>query len=280
MMKKEKERDKKEGNMRVCTLASSSKGNCTVIWNDKEAILIDCGISRTRIEEELRVLGIDPNSIIALLITHEHADHVCGAKLLLKKYSNIKTYIYQPACPVIMEKLSVDSDRVLLFGEGVFQVGQFMVESFPLYHDAAACVGYSIYEGEQKMSILTDSGIITKELLGHLYGSKLVILESNYEESMLWSNPEYPIHLKQRIDGKFGHLSNVWASRAVVDLVCHGVKQVVLAHLSEKNNTPELAKEKSVQECAKNGLQEGVHYLLDVAPAHTLSNIYHLKSKK
>lgn len=266
--------------MRVCTLASSSKGNCTVVWNEDQAILIDCGIARTRIEEELQILGIDPQKIVALLITHEHSDHICGAKLLLKKYTNIKVYAYHPASQLLLTKLGIDGSRMVVFQDSPFAVGQFFVESFPLYHDAIACVGYNVYENTQKMSILTDSGILTKELMEKLYGSKLVILESNYEEKILWSNPEYPIHLKQRIDGKFGHLSNVWASRAVADLVSHGVKQVVLAHLSEKNNTPEIAKAKSVEECTKCALVEGVHYLLDVAPAHTMSNIYHLKSKK
>lgn len=265
--------------MRVCTLASSSKGNCTVIWNEEQAILIDCGINRTRIEAELQLLGIDANKIIGLLITHEHSDHICGAKLLLKKYKNIKVYVCHAVKDLMRDKLSVQEDRIVAYESATFQVGDFRVQSFPLYHDALACVGYSVYENDQKMSILTDSGIVTPELMQQLYASKLVILESNYEESLLWSNPEYPMHLKQRIDGKFGHLSNVWASRAVADLVSHGVKQVVLAHLSEKNNTPDIAKERSVKECAKYGFQLGVHYLLDVAPAHTLGNIYHLKSK-
>lgn len=266
--------------MRVCTLASSSKGNCTVVWNESQTILIDCGIARTRVEEELTTLGIDPHTIDALLITHEHSDHICGAKMLLKKYPNIKVFVYQPAYDMLLSKLEISEDRVLPFSNAGFMIGQFRVESFPLYHDAVACVGYSIFEGDQKMSILTDSGVITKDLLMRLYGSKLVILESNYEESMLWSNPEYPLPLKQRIDGKFGHLSNVWASHAVADLVVHGVKQLVLAHLSEKNNTPELAKSKSLAECEKLGFVERVHYLLDVAPAHAPSNIYHLHIKK
>lgn len=266
--------------MRVCTLASSSKGNCTVVWNERQTILIDCGINRTRIEDELAMLGIDPHNISALLITHEHSDHIAGAKLLLKKYQNIKVFVYQPAYQVILSKLEVSPDRVIPFSNTGFMIGDFRIESFPLYHDAVACVGYSIYEGDQKMSILTDSGVLTERLLSCLYGSKLVILESNYEESMLWGNPEYPMHLKQRIDGKFGHLSNVWASRAVADLVAHGVKQIVLAHLSEKNNRPELAKAKSVAECEKLGYRENVHYLLDVAPAHAPSNIYHLHIKK
>ncbi len=266
--------------MRVCTLASSSKGNCTVVWNDSTCLLIDCGICCSQLEEKLQYLSIDPHSVQALLITHEHSDHISGAKNFLKKYPTVHVYVYQPAYTTIVQKLdTIASDRILPFCKAGFMIGSLLIESFPVFHDAVACVGYSIYEGDQKMSILTDSGIITKDLLMRLYGSKLVILESNYDETMLWNNPEYPTYLKARIDSEHGHLSNEWASHAVCDLVEHGVKQIVLAHLSEKNNTPELAKSFSVKECEKKGFIENVHYLLDVAPASTLSSIYYLHKK-
>lgn len=266
--------------MRVCTLASSSKGNCCVVWNDDSALLIDCGIAYTHAVQRLHLLGVSMDQIKGVLITHEHSDHICGLKNLLKKYPHIMCYVYQPAYAVMLSKLEgIEENRILPFSQAGFVVGGYRVESFPVYHDAVACVGYSIYEGDQKMSILTDSGVMTKDLLMRLYGSKLVILESNYDYDMLWANPEYPTILKQRIDGEFGHLDNRWASHAVADLVDHGVRQIVLAHLSEKNNTPEIARKESEYACEQKGYVAGVHYLLDVAPAHHPSNIYHLRAK-
>ncbi len=262
--------------MKVCMLASSSKGNCTVVWNDRYAILIDCGIAMRDVEERLNILGIDPKMVVAILVTHEHSDHIKGISSFVRKYRP-KVYIHADGVDATIPKIGkIDTNLVVEYFSD-FALYDFDIHPFKIPHDASNCVGYTIREFDRQISILTDIGYTTSDILSNVYGSTLVILEANYDEKMLRVSTKYPMALKSRISGKFGHLSNKDSADAICDLACHGVKQILLAHLSEENNTPDLCYDSVCEMVRSQGVIPGENIMIDVAPAHRISTIFSLK---
>ena len=264
--------------MKIINLGSGSKGNCTLVTSNNTIILIDAGLSVAEIETKLDYLKVDPANIDGILVTHEHIDHVKSVGKLSKKYE-IPVYLH------ILEKdclLSKDKDLlpylVKVFDDNDFYVGDFTICSFKLSHDANLCLGYSIYSDGAKFSIATDLGYCPKQIVEKLKGSNVVLLEANHDENLLANNPKYPIILKRRILSNKGHLSNI-ASAEVISQLVGGTSQVILGHLSEENNNPNLAYNTIKKYLAQKGIEEGKHIFIDVAYQHQLSNIFEIKNK-
>lgn len=221
----------------VNVLASGSKGNSTLIIVDDTAVLIDAGISCRRMVAGLRECHLEPQDVSAVLITHEHIDHVKGLPVFSKKYdvplyANEKTWMYMRERSVIKK----ESIRVL---PKKFVIGNIAIEPFKLSHDAANPVGYTIRSGKEKCTYLTDTGYVTPAAREAASDSSVLVLEANHDEEML-RNGFYPPELQRRILGKKGHLSNVAAGELLAELA-HLPEVVILAHLSEQNNLPSVA---------------------------------------
>lgn len=262
--------------MKVCTLASSSKGNSTLIYSNNTAILIDCGISLSELTLKLELIGVDISRINAILITHEHSDHIKGLPLLIKKY-NIPCFCYEKCLPILFQKLkTVKYENLIRFNDIPFQIGDFKIQAFEVPHDSVACVGFNIFDSKNKVSIATDLGNFNDEILSYLFNSKLVILEANHDIEKLKANPHYSYALKNRILSDHGHLNNIDCAKIISRLAENNVKQVVLAHLSEENNTPDLCFNCICDYLNSMGVVVGVNINIDIASPSKVGPIFSL----
>lgn len=229
--------------MKVCLLASGSSGNCTLIASTDTAILIDAGISTTQTVERLKMINIDPKSIAALLITHEHIDHCREAGSLS----------HELGCPIYTNERTRNAidgylkgnEEIRLFKAGeafeAFSIKAFFIQPFRIFHDAVDPCGFTVSDGRMKLGLATDLGAVTDPVKQHLTDCDIVILEANHDLSMLL-NGGYPWDLKQRIRSEVGHLSNDACGKALAEIAKAGrLKKAFLAHLSANNNTLELA---------------------------------------
>lgn len=262
--------------MKICTLASSSKGNSILVFTDKTRILIDVGITYSELSAKLEKLGFSCADITAVVITHEHSDHIKGVGTLMRK-NGTHVYVHANGYEALLKRVGkVKEEDVVQFFDQDFMIGDLVLTPFRLSHDASCCVGYSITDGRNKMTMATDLGVFTADLVQYFEGSKLVVLESNHDVEMLMHNEKYSFLLKNRILGKNGHLSNKTASQIVEKLAHMGVKQVVLAHLSEENNTPEICYNETYNYLASKGIQVGVHINIDIADPYKIGTLYNL----
>ena len=266
--------------MKITTLASGSKGNCTLVQTDKTNILIDAGISLQEIENKLNYLGVDPHSISGILVTHEHGDHIKSVGAFSRKY-NAKIYASSDEWGVLLNKIGkVDVENRMSFVQNEFILNDIGVRAFELSHDSHTCYGYSIFNNGNKFSIATDLGYAPKNVITNLAGSELIVLEANHDEKMLLNNPNYSISLKKRILSNSGHLNNNATSEVIEKLLNYNLKQVVLGHLSEENNTPALAYSQIKSNLASHGIEEGKHIFIDVSTQHDIGHTFVLKDKK
>lgn len=225
--------------MEFCSLTSGSSGNCLFIREGTTKILIDCGLSGKKTAELLSEIGEDINNINAVLVTHEHSDHISGVGVLSRKY-NIPVYIKQ--------ETYYNSDKPmnnLNFFETDFEIGNLKIHSFKTSHDAVNPVGYVLSSGTSKMCILTDTGVVTREMYSNFKDCNFAFVESNHDVDILRANPNYSYPLKQRILSDKGHLSNKMCADIVCSMVSDGISTIMLGHLSNENNTPEIAYETS-----------------------------------
>ena len=227
--------------LRFSPLFSGSSGNATYVGCDDGQILVDAGLSGTRITQELQRVGVNPGQLDAILVTHEHSDHIKGIGILSRKY-DLPVYASEGTWRAMESKIgamAAKNMRVIVPGED-FYIGSIDVTPFPTPHDAAQPVGYTFELSGAKLAIATDLGSVRDSWLKYIIGADAVILESNYDPGMLESGP-YPYELQRRIRGKHGHLSNDDAGEVAAELVRAGAKQIILGHLSKENNYPELA---------------------------------------
>ncbi len=255
---------------RYCALFSGSKGNCTYIGTADSGILVDVGVSAKRIKEALQARDIAPESIKGVCITHEHSDHIAGLRVLSKQ-CGWTVYASKGTLLALTENgcISECSDLVPLDVKPV-TIGEMQVLPFHTPHDARESMGFCVeLPDERKIAVATDMGTMRQEVQNLLAGCDLVHIESNHDISML-KNGAYPLYLKERILSANGHLSNAMCAVTVSALAAAGVSRFTLAHLSEQNNTPALALTAARDALAREGLQDGVDYLLEVAgPAST-----------
>ena len=221
------------------TLASGSLGNAALVSCGDTHILLDAGVSAKRITAGLAALGVKPGQLSAILLTHEHSDHVSGLRVLTKK-AGAPIYATRLTCEEWYRKNRCDQVRDLFqpqeAGTGV-QIGSLWAESFPAPHDAACSVGYSIAGEGGRMVLCTDLGYVTDEVRRAVEGCDLLVCETNHDVDWVKSGP-YTYYLKQRILGNYGHLSNEAGAELAAFAVENGTKTVVLDHLSQTNNTP------------------------------------------
>lgn len=260
--------------MFFCSLASGSSGNCHLINDGENSILIDAGLSGVRIENKLKEIDIDPKSLIAILVSHEHSDHICGVGVLSRRY-NIPIYANKGTWDGMDTKIGeIREDNTKYFNSaGEFNIKDFNIRPYDISHDANEPVGFSIEKDNIKISIVTDLGHIDKNIIEQVGDSDLVVLESNHDEEMLKVG-RYSYYLKRRILSDVGHLSNEAAGNAIIDLVEKNVRSILLAHLSRENNFPELAVAtvKNILDDRKIIIGEDVD--LDLAHRDKVSNIY------
>jgi len=223
--------------MRFASLASGSSGNSFIIEKNNDLILIDAGISAKQIIDRTIELGLNPNNIKSVFITHEHTDHIRGLDVLYKK---IKPNIFLTKKTFFNSNIKLDkSDVNFIKNEEVINTDGFEVTSFPKHHDAADPVSYSI-TGSRTISVLTDIGKPCQNVVDFVKTSDSIILESNHDEYML-NNGRYPFILKKRILSDKGHLSNTQAGLLSLEHANQNLNNLVLAHLSLSNNTEKLA---------------------------------------
>ncbi len=221
--------------LKFCALASGSKGNCCYVSDGTTDILIDMGISATRVEKCLGVLGVNPDTA-RILITHSHSDHINGLKVFCKNHPTAKVICQQESINAVARA----EDITPLVAKRSFLVGGMSVTALPVSHDVP-CFGYVITSGNSRIAVVTDIGKVSTEQLNALSSCNIVMLEANHDIDKLNANPRYSAMLKARILSSHGHLSNVDCAAACAYLAGNGVKNFVLAHLSEENNDPELA---------------------------------------
>jgi len=252
---------------RFCNLFSSSKGNCTYLAGGGTAVLVDVGVSYRALMGALASQGLSVGDLKAVLITHEHTDHIKGLPMLLKRLG-LPVYASAGTLEHLCAQGLVPPGTILAEMCGTMQVGDLQVNAFPIPHDARDPVGFRfLMPDERSVAIATDLGHITDEVRRQITGCDLVMLESNYDPGML-AVSRYPYSLKRRIKGSHGHLSNNACAKEIIRLVQLGTTRLVLGHLSEQNNLPALAYETGRASLTAGGMKEQIDYILKVAPAH------------
>lgn len=227
--------------IRFCLLASGSKGNAIYIQNGKRALLVDCGISGVELMRRLEAAGLAPESIEAVVLTHEHRDHSSGAGIMGRKLrvpvlATDATFTAAPGLGKVRR-------RAIKAGSA-FEAAGLSITPFSTPHDAADPVGLVFSQGACRLGLCTDLGWATRLVCARLAGCQGLILESNHDPRQLADGP-YPEWLKQRVRSRHGHLSNAQGAELLRSLHHPDLEQVVLAHLSETNNTPDLAERES-----------------------------------
>jgi len=260
------------------TLASGSTGNAALVSCGDTHILLDAGISAKRITAGLAELGVKPHQLSAILLTHEHGDHVSGLRVLSKK-AGAPIYATRPTLWEWYKRNQCDEVRELFrpqeAGTGV-QIGALWAESFPTPHDAAGSVGWSIASASGRMVLCTDLGHVTEEVRQAVAGCDLLVCEANHDAGWVRSGP-YPYYLKQRILGDYGHLSNEAGAELAAFAVEYGTKQVILAHLSQQNTPPVRAYETAARRLLAMGCNPERDISLMVAPRDQVGPVCCLK---
>ena len=227
--------------MRFIPLASGSQGNAALVEIDGTRLLIDAGLSSKELEARLACCEVDPTGVDAVLLSHEHQDHSRGAERFSKLHGvpvacTAKTLAALDVSPVHV------AEWWALPETGITEIGPVRVESFPVPHDARRPVGFVLHGDGMRVGVALDLGHATTLVRERLRGCEILMVESNYDEDMLRDGP-YPWHLKQRVSGGYGHLSNRETAALLRDVVKPSCRAVILAHLSEKNNTQALARQ-------------------------------------
>ncbi|MCG2761397.1 MAG: MBL fold metallo-hydrolase [Candidatus Delongbacteria bacterium] len=222
--------------MKISILSSGSDGNSTLIQSPGGSILIDSGLSGKRLMERLDAVEADVQSIMSIIITHDHRDHIDGAGIIARKLK-IPVYIHEDNFHTSEAKF--EKCEIKFIGNE-FTIGDFTILPFPVSHDGTANFAYSIISGGKKISDLREIGVITGMVKHRIKDSDLLVLESNHDLKMLHDG-HYPWYLKQRIAGNRGHLSNLSAGNLISELNDFRLKNLILAHLSKENNDPNLA---------------------------------------
>lgn len=256
--------------MRCCVLGSGSRGNATFISAGNTSILIDAGLSGLEVRRRLAAIGEDFSKLTAILVTHEHRDHISGVPVLSRKgrlpvFANAATY------------KSAGSNLNGIFAFREFDTGvsfcfqELEIHPFSISHDTADPVGFVVSDGRVSCGYCTDIGMVSSLVRHRLAGCQGLVLESNHDLEILKNGP-YPPFLKQRVRGKQGHLANDDAALLVRELVRHGLRQVVLAHLSEINNRPEIALA-TVNRLLDNGGETAERPLVTLASQDRVSEV-------
>lgn len=229
--------------MKIHILSSSSKGNITYIDCGEYKILIDVGLSMKKIEEKLNELNTSLSEINAILITHEHSDHIMGLNVILRKY-NIKTYINKKSFLTVESKFeNVDRNLFEFIEEEEIRIGDIDIRSVKVSHDASNCFSYILNYNNYKFTYITDTGYVNNVLKEAMLNSNAIAIESNYDYEMLMLG-SYPPVIKNRINGKKGHLSNEDCIKVLLNTYSNNLEKIYVLHISQENNSVSKVKDK------------------------------------
>lgn len=259
--------------MKVATLASGSSGNAIFIESGQEKILVDAGLSGKSIQKALENINVKPEELSAILVSHEHIDHVKGIGVLSRRFK-LPIYATELTWAAMAPKIGQVSESLCCYIETDkrLEFGSMSVEFFASNHDAADPIGFNFYEEDRQLGLVTDIGAISNKVESVLQGADCLILEANHDEEMLKMG-SYPWLLKKRIMSDRGHLSNEAAGKSLINLSCGKKQKVLLAHLSEENNLPELAKLTVANLLAEAGIVLGRDLELSIAPRFSPSEV-------
>ncbi len=258
-----------------CPLFSGSGGNAIYVSAGDTRILIDAGMPGRVVENALRSIDVLPETLTAIAITHEHTDHTKGAGILSRKY-HIPIYANERTFEAMYKTVGEIprwDRRYFETGED-FYINDLALLPFPISHDAAEPVGYRIFCGGASVAVATDMGKMTRRVFDALCGTQVMVLESNYDPTLLMQNERYPLHLKQRIRSTLGHLSNEDSAKCLLALHREGLQHVLLGHLSEHNNTPELALSTAVEALQQAGVCVNEDITVDIAWRDRVSRMF------
>jgi len=242
-------------------LGSGSRGNSTLVRTGRSAILIDAGLSARQMALRLESVGQDPCSIEAILLTHDHADHVWGRRVFHKRYPTL-LLANEATLNAAVRILGDLKDAEPFRNSRPFTIGDFRIAGFPVPHDAAAPVGFVLEAEGIRIGYTTDLGHVSRTVTRRLTGCEIIVLESNHDRTMLWEGP-YTRMTKERIDSPRGHLSNEHAARALPKIIGADTAHLVLAHISQTNNKRRLARtvaEEALCESGLNGVSVSVAF--------------------
>ena len=240
--------------LNFCSLSSGSSGNCYYIGNEFHGILIDAGISATSIRKFLKDMGISMQTIMGVLISHNHSDHIRGLEALTRKNSLPAFTTNKIWKSILSPRLEISTDCIREISlQQKFHLAGFDIEAFPVCHDAPETIGFLISAGDKKITIVTDLGNICPTAAPYIKEANLLVIESNYDEQML-VNGGYPRYLKIRIQSDHGHLGNHQTSVFLADNFTDKISNICLAHLSKNNNTPEIAFQTLTQTFINKGI--------------------------
>ncbi len=261
-----------------CSLSSGSSGNATYIAAGDTRILIDAGLSGKTVAGGLTDIGVLPESLSAILVTHEHIDHIKGVGVLSRKYripvyANERTWEKMAR---IVGEIPVGLRRVFET-ENDFYVNDLGIRPIAITHDTVEPVAFRVYAGGRSVAVATDMGAVPKRVIKQLAGVDLLLMESNHDIEMLRRNERYSESLKRRILGNHGHLSNDSCAIALMELYESGVRHALLGHLSQDNNTPELAMQTVSNALSDHGLKPGQDVFLEMTWRDRPSGFYTLE---
>ena len=253
---------------KIVPLFSSSKGNSYYIQGNSSAILVDAGRNLKQLELAMAANEISMKNVRAVFVTHEHTDHISALKVMLKRY-DIPLYASRGTLEYLTNYDKVPVTAKLQVIEDTVETDDFRIQRVQTSHDAAEPCGYHIVTPDgRRLSIVTDTGVLTGDAKAAISRSHLTVIESNHDVDMLRGG-EYPYILKKRILSDSGHLSNAACAEALPDFVGAGLTRIILGHLSEENNTPHLAVSEATESLSRAGMLLNADYTLDVAPVVT-----------
>ncbi|MEG1458036.1 MAG: MBL fold metallo-hydrolase [Acetivibrio sp.] len=261
--------------MNFCSIASGSSGNCIYVGNKDTGILVDAGISKKRITEGLSSMDVNPEKLDAIVVTHEHSDHICGLGVFTRKYK-VPIYGTKETIESIRNIKSMGALDETLFHEikedCSFLVNDIVVHPFSIPHDAANPVSYTFSSNGEKIGVATDLGTYNASIISNLEECQILLLEANHDINMLQVG-SYPYSLKRRILSDTGHLSNDNSGKLLSKIFSDRLKYIFLGHLSKENNYPELAYETVKCELLESGITKNREYTMQVAKRDTPSEL-------
>ncbi|GAB4239709.1 MAG: MBL fold metallo-hydrolase [Candidatus Methylacidiphilales bacterium] len=258
--------------LRVTILGSGSGGNCALVESGTTRLLVDAGFSGKQIVERLLALGIDPQTLAGVLLTHEHGDHVVGLPGLTRRYG-LPIYCNRLTRQAVQTGIKATVDWKLFQTGTTFSIGALSIESFPVPHDAYDPVGFVIQGGGRTAGFLTDLGYATHAVIERVRQAEILVLEANHDPELLRADPKRPWAVKQRILARHGHLSNAAAAEVAGEVVTERLRHLFLGHLSEDCNSPELAETCVARKLAERGAD---HVCLHRTSQHTFSAPVHV----
>ncbi len=265
--------------MQFISFSSGSSGNCYLLKTEHNMLLLDAGLSPRKVKQYLSDYGLSLSDADAILITHDHTDHIKGAGLMSEEYQ-LPVYateaVHEGMCRnyCMSHKVPVPLRRFVR-KDTTFELGDFRITPFDVPHDSSDCVGYLIEADGVAFCIITDAGHVTDVIRQFVARANYLVLEANHDVDMLNMGP-YPAHLKGRIKGDRGHLSNEAGARLVAEHATTGLRHLWLCHLSEENNHPELVRKTYEKVFSEYGIKVGLDFSLTVLRRLVPSEMYNL----